>query len=418
MCDFFFGRLILSHHKDDLAAANLIADIVASSIEHVTYITSMEDELTLRNATVPDNFSYRLHLLQVPEGQEVWKINYLRFFYQHKILEALASDQSGGVLSAISSTESHMLVEPDSVLSLAQSPTSVNFSFEEIHTRYREILGLPYPLSTGAGSLVAIIDTGLDPNTGIAADPLSRNYHDRNDTKDTQDREGHGTVVASIIHDIAPESKLLILKVGDRNPISEWNVLAALLGAADSDVINMSLAFGMPFRDCPQCGRSQTHSSRSAVFEQTVSEIRRTKPQTVMVAAMGNRKKDQPDFPARFADVVSVGAIDSNLKRASYSNYGAVNELGKPHQNVFFAPGGADEEFVATTTVAQRVSRYQGTSFAAPYVSGLFALYFGREPDHPNRDAALSYFRARSRKTSEFPGYSETEFGNGLIQLT
>src|SRR5262249_46335776 len=92
------------------------------------------------------------------------------------------------------------------------------------------------------------------------------------------DVSGHGSVVASIIHDIVPNAEFTILKVGDHNPIPEWHVLSALIAAYDEDVVNMSLSFGLATRDCHVCGRHQTSSSRSAVFEQAIDEQLRLRP--------------------------------------------------------------------------------------------------------------------------------------------
>lgn len=420
MCDFLAGRLIVSHHSHDVAARELIEGIRADHIQHVTHIESMEEKLKALGFSIPESLQFELHLLKVPDGEEIWKINYLRFFYQHKLLElALSGKMPQNMWPVIGSSNTQLLVVPDSNLSLGQTGSQVQFQFDPMHATYKQLLGLPHPSgSTGSGVTVAILDTGLEPQTGIVAASGSRNFHekDKNKINDINDTNGHGTAVTSIIHDLAPDADILVLKVGDGNPMAEWNVLAALLATGTADIVNLSLAFGMPFRNCYTCGRNQTHSSRSAVFEQIIDELRRVRPDTIIVAAAGNRQKNELDFPARFAEVVAVGAVDSQRNRPAYSNYGAVDQVGDPHTLLFFAPGGGNGEYVATTTTgAAKPVSHEGTSFAAPYVSGLVAVYQGQPAAKRDRASTLGHFKGSA--SQNLPGYATADFGNGLIQV-
>jgi hypothetical protein len=441
MCDFLSGRLLVSHHREDFAALTLISQIRAGEIDHVAYASSMSERLAAQNLRMPDGFAFDQHLLEVPEGHEIWKSNYLRFYYQHYLL-GLPDGLREATSKVISRSDSQLLIAPDSVLSI-NNALDVRFQFEPVHEEYKRLLRvsppsqhldpvtadqsqdtrlnasqmlrsldatLPPTAATTATVTVAVLDTGLDSHTGIALHPESRAFHDDTPGTSTADVNGHGTAVTSIIHDVAPAAALLILKVGDGNPISEWNVLAALLAARPAHVVNMSLAFGMPFRNCSTCGRGQTHSSRSAIFEQTINELLRLRPDLIIVAAAGNRHRSSLDFPACFSDVVAVGAVDSRLNRPAYSNYGARDQVGEPHSLLFFAPGGGNGEFVAST----QGTRHEGTSFAAPYASALIARYLGEPGAGRDRVSALAHFKKRSRKN--VPGDNPTEFGNGLIQ--
>ena len=393
------------------------------SIDHVHYLSDMADELTKRGDTLSDEFKFRLHLLSVPHGQEFWKMNYLRFFYQSNILHDIMSHTlPNSALEALSNSGSHLLVVPDSALSHSQTTSQIAFKFDDAtHEQYRALLGLPYANSTGANTKVAIIDTGLGTHAGIIVSPDSRNYHDSDpkNVNDISDRNGHGTAVASIIHDVAPNAQLRVLKVGDSNPISEWNVIAALIAAKSADIINMSLAYGLPYRDCPECGRQQTTSSRSVVFEQAISEIGRISANTVIVAAAGNRNNGALDYPSKFGEVVAVGAIDSQFNRSNFanksgSNYGTRTPTEEEHKLVFFAPGGGNGEYVGSSTIGRNL---QGTSFAAPYVTGLFALYYGDPEKARNRAAALKHFADRADLEPRMVGYTKGNHGHGVIRI-
>jgi serine protease len=241
------------------------------------------------------------------------------------------------------------------------------------------------------------------------------NCSDDAQPKVVDDLSGHGSVVASIIHDVVPNAEFTILKIGERNPIPEWHVLSALIAAHDEDVVNMSLSFGLATRDCHTCGRHQSSSSRSAVFEQAIDEQLRLRPDCVLVAAAGNRNLSPVDFPARFGEVVAVGAVDSSGAVSSFSNYGTTAHGGAAHDLVFFAPGGGGSEYVATTTIGKAKS-YQGTSFAAPYATALFAHYLGDPAQTHSRNAALDHF-INNASPGAILNHSKADHGHGLIHL-
>jgi len=86
----------------------------------------------------------------------------------------------------------------------------------------------------------------------------------------------------------------------------------------------------------------------------------------VLVAAAGNDGVDGILYPASSALVIAVGAVNNNKQKASFSNCGPVLDLVAPGvEVVVLAPDG-------------REARANGTSFAAPMVSGVVALYMSR----------------------------------------
>ena len=423
-CDVFAGRLILSHHKDDAAAAALVEDVRMQKISHVAYLESMPDRLQARGVKLPAKYAFYHHLLQVPAGEEQFNINFLRFYYQQQILHILGSGTSNTISrlrQVLGKSDTHMLVVPDSALSVTAAGAT-GFAFDVTnHAAYCKMLGLPNSASTGVGVRVAIIDTGLDPRLGITASPRSVNCSDDAHPMVVDDSSGHGSVVASIIHDVVPNAEFTILKIGERNPIPEWHVLSALIAAHDEDVVNLSLSFGLATRDCHTCGRHQTSSSRSAVFEQAIGEQLRLRPDCVLVAAAGNRGLSPADFPARFGGVVAVGAVDSGGAVSSFSsgggsNYGTTAHGGAAHTLVFFAPGGGGPEYVATTTIGGTAKSYQGTSFAAPYAVALFAHYLGDPRQTRGRQAAFDHFM-NNAKSGAIVNFSMADHGHGLIYL-
>jgi thermitase len=125
---------------------------------------------------------------------------------------------------------------------------------------------------------------------------------------------------------------------------------------------------------------------------------------TVLVAAAGNDGDSTVNYPAGYAEVVSVAATDSNDARASFSNANADVEIAAPGVNVLSTYNSSDTSY---TTLS-------GTSMATPHVAGATAIIWDKYPTataatiRSKLDAAVDDLGTAGRDTS---------FGFGRVNL-
>ena len=145
----------------------------------------------------------------------------------------------------------------------------------------------------------------------------------------------------------------------------------------------------------------------------------------IVVAASGNDNTSVPMFPASLDSVISVGAIDINKQRASYSNYGSYLDVVAPGgDNTPDINGDGDPDGIISTmgsdVAAKNVQMEfsynyaMGTSMAAPHVSGVISLMKAVNPNltPQNVDDLL----ANGKMTDDLgTGGRDDKFGHGLI---
>ena len=258
---------------------------------------------------------------------------------------------------------------------------------------------------TGAG-IVAIIDTGIDPNHPLLAGSLVTGYDFVRDiegqasewtdidpgtaaildqspveildsavplnqstvgimnqvTASSLDPSqlpaafGHGTMVAGVVHLVAPTARIMPLKAFNADGTSRvFDIVRAIYYAVEhgADVINMSFS-------TTTWSREITHAINFA-----------TSHGVVCVSSAGNLGQETVAYPAGLRNVLGVGSTSSfnPPTRSSFTNYGdALVSLG--------APG----EAIITTYPGGGYAGAWGTSFSTPMVAGAAALLLQVDP--------------------------------------
>ncbi len=206
---------------------------------------------------------------------------------------------------------------------------------------------------------VAVIDTGVCmSHEDLVGRVLGNGYDFVDNDDDPEDVFGHGCSVAGIIAanidngigiaGFAPNSSILPVRVlGPSGSGSMADVAAGIVYSADegADIINLSLG--------SMVGSQVTKDAVDYAVEKGVT----------VIASAGNSGGAQPGYPARYENVVAVGAIDPNGARSSFSNKGGD----------IWAPG----RDVHTTHLDNGYKALNGTSFSAPYVAAMSALLEG-----------------------------------------
>jgi thermitase len=160
---------------------------------------------------------------------------------------------------------------------------------------------------------------------------------------------GHGTMVAGVIHLVAPTAKIMPLKAFTAAGTAQLSdILRAIYYAADhgAQIINMSFTLLQPSEELNDAVQ-YAHNAGS-----------------ICIAAAGNSGASQVPNPANLDKVMGIASTSLQDTVSKFTNYGDGVFLGAPGENII------------TTYPGNNYAQVSGTSFSTPFVAGATALLY------------------------------------------
>jgi subtilisin family serine protease len=270
-------------------------------------------------------------------------------------------------------------------------------------------LDAAHALSTGAGVIVAVVDTGVDFSHPLLAgsiasggfdfvardlDPSDERDFVDNDNDGTVDEQyGHGTFIASLVLAIAPDAQILPVRVLDAEGFGNASTVGAgIVWAADAgaQIINVSIEM----------------ATDSEAVKEAISYAR-DRGATV-VAAAGNGGNSDIGFPARFSDVLAVTSLGVGDVVAPFANTGSQIDLAAPGMDLIGA--------VPMDLNLAGTARWSGTSFSVPLVAGSAALVLALDPAL-EATAVGEQLRETARPIDDQNPALAGKLGDGFVQV-
>ena len=250
---------------------------------------------------------------------------------------------------------------------------------------------------SGRGVKVAVIDSGISPHKdlriagGISTVAYTQSYWDD---------QGHGTHVAGVIS--ALDNNIGVKGVAhgaEIYSVKSFDSTGAAYLSEFIDGIYWSIDAGMDIINISASSPLHSDALRTAVNAAYAKDI-------LVVSAAGNDGKldgsgDTVEYPARYASVIAVAALDRDSTRAFFSGSGPAVEVTAPGMRI------------NSTYLNNQYLHMSGSSMAAPYVTGLLAVMKEAYPSMSN--AELRAEMIRNAKDLGAPG-RDPLFGYGLIQ--
>ena len=331
-----------------------------------------------------------------------------RVQFRYHIIDSIAGSVEVSKIGNLANLPGVVLVEIDGVLTTQMADVN------EIHgiTNVWDETGY-----TGAGSVVAIIDTGIDgsheglndlDDNNETNDPKVIGFYDvinkPGDTNGTDieayDDQGHGTHCAGITAGtgaptfeyigVAPQAQLVGVKVLSESGSGSFaQVMQGMQWTIDNrhkfNIRAASMSLGGP-------GASEWTASEQESTNRMANEMVRNGI-ALFIAAGNSAFVAQIGTPGSAEDVITVGALDKDTGIAIYSSQGPTEE-GRVKPNIAFVGSSVMAPDFNTGTGYTSKS---GTSMATPGAAGLAALMYQANPD-------LSPFDVRNimQETAEY----------------
>lgn len=257
-----------------------------------------------------------------------------------------------------------------------------------------------WTVATGAGIVIAIIDTGIDPAHPDLDLVPGYDFGDNDDDvtpEPDQDGYGHGTAMAGVasaignngvgVAGIAPDALTMPIKViGDRAPQSA--IYQSFVFAVDNGASVLSNSWGYNTTDCPPITLTAVLAD---AFDYAATEGRGGLGAAIPMSLGNDGCDSSRDQMHAHPAITSVGAISDVDRKIGYSNFGEQLDI------MGFA-GGDGRPGLWTTDIQGELGYNDGdnadywgggsgTSSACASIAGVYALMFEANPRLTAADA-------------------------------
>ncbi|WP_103109601.1 S8 family serine peptidase [Brevibacillus reuszeri] len=259
---------------------------------------------------------------------------------------------------------------------------------------------------TGQGVIVSVHDSGCSPHEDLQGAIIDSYNSYSPPSPIITDEASHGTCTHGIIG--ARNNNLGY--VGYAYDCKMYNVKHSYNGFGSPLTVAMGIDWALSRNPRPHImclnvqlsmGSTTLHDSVKAAHQAGV----------LLVGAAGNWAQDSAwsdmAYPAKYPEVLAVGAVTSNLNRASYSNTG-------PNLDVVCTTDMMAPMADNSVSVSSKYKYFSGTSCATPSCAGLLAVLKSAYPNYTN--VQLKNKLLEGVQDLGTPGRDD-EYGHGFVRL-
>lgn len=244
-----------------------------------------------------------------------------------------------------------------------------------------------WKITKGSSNItVAVVDDGIDATHEILKGRIVNPYNVFTQDNKLSVGQGHGTHVAGLavgsdkmlnkrISGIAPECKLMPIQVFDNGFCTFSSITSGIMYAIHhgANVVNVSIGPNfkgldiLPIPDQEYIGRTQ-FKNEERVWKRIINVA--NEHNVIIVFAVGNNNILANIPPENRTNMtLNVAAVDRNIKGTDFTNYGIGSNISAPGKGIL------------SSVPVDEYAVFDGTSMAAPIVSGTVALMKSLKPE-------------------------------------
>ena len=391
----------------------LIVTVKSSDLHHIKtrYTVVRTNKLGYADVKVPTNVSFLSFVEKLSIDSKIKQIEYSMQGYYNAFISNDTHLNKQWYLSAINAFDAWTISCGNANIVVAILDSGVdwlhqdlgrgNDNHDNIHTNSNEDIW---------------IDIN-DPQTGNKIDDDKnmliddwKGWNYDNNTNNTITSNYHGTFVAGIIGAKTNNNLGIAGIVGGNNSIG-GRIIPYCVGVQSpiSSILDDAII------DAIDKGARIIQLSLTIPFSQSVEDAIQyaINNNAIIVCASGNSGATSVGYHSSNSNVIAVGAIQQNLSRVFFSNYGDNLDIVAPGVDIY------------STKLANAYDYSDGTSFASPQVSGVAALILSVNPNLTGQEVRDIIEKTAQKVRSDLYNYQSdqshpngtwnNEMGYGLV---